>query len=196
MAFEDPLLTIMTTKECVFCRTDFPLAHQLISDRSPYWTIVHDLQPMGAFHCLVVSKKHYEDIGASDMETNALSELGGLLHALSAAIQECSQDIARVNILSMNSGEYSKHLHFHVVPIYKHEKIRKVDNTGLDGSGLTFLSRKEIVVDCIKEYIAANCGKLSEQVSHMLKEVIKEEVRANSLNLQLKLDPHMNALYE
>jgi sialic acid synthase SpsE len=33
----------------------------------------------------------------------------------------------------LNSWEYSKHLHFHLIPIYKWESIKKVNDLNMDG---------------------------------------------------------------
>ncbi|MDD2487728.1 MAG: HIT domain-containing protein [Candidatus Gracilibacteria bacterium] len=176
--------------KCIFCKDIFPLDYQNISDEPKYWTFVHDIKPICDFHCNVILKKevsgkeHICDLGDEKIPDDVLSELGIVLNKSVIAIKKSSEKIKRVNIVSLNSGSKSKHLHFHLIPIFEGEDVKKINDINTDGGGLSFLSRKEIVQDTLDEFINQTCGELSSDILTSIEIATKKRVSNNVILLK------------
>lgn len=175
-------------KNCVFCKNSFPSKNQQIDNTLKYWEFVHSINPLCDFHCLLVLKKelindigkHVNDISDFILPQEVLIELGILLNKASIIIKKCDENIDRVNIISLNSWENSKHLHFHLIPIYKWENIKKVNNLNIDGSWLNFWSRKEIIQDTLDEFINQTCWEKASDILSSIDKVVSERVSRNT----------------
>lgn len=179
---------------CVFCKTIFPNKNQEIDDKLKYWTFIHDIKPICDFHCLIVLKKevmdkiwsHISDISDIQLPEEILIELWILLNKACTTIKKCDTNIERVNIISLNSWEFSKHLHFHLIPIYKWETIKKINDLNLDGWWLNFWSRKEIVQDTLDEFIHQTCWDKSNNILSSINQATIEKVSKNTEVLKMK----------
>jgi len=108
---------------CIFCRIvkgEIPSC-KLYEDRDviAFLDIAPAVKRGG--HTLVVPKKHYELI--TDMPEDLLCKTMHVVKRMSCAILKEAEGI---NILQNNgkvSGQYVPHVHFHIVPRYKDDKI-------------------------------------------------------------------------
>jgi histidine triad (HIT) family protein len=85
-----------------------------------------DIEPLSDGHCLVIPKKHSEDIFNTDKKT--LQEIIYIIQDLSEIMKK-KLGTDGVNIFN-NSGKSAEqgvfHLHFHVVPRYKNDGLKTV----------------------------------------------------------------------
>jgi diadenosine tetraphosphate (Ap4A) HIT family hydrolase len=169
----------MNWSDCIFCKKTFPLERLLVSDKPKHWYLVHNLRPVCDFHCLLVLKNHDQDISSENLSPEVLHELGILLNKACLAIKKCSNDIKTVTVSSLNSWENSKHLHFHLIPIFKDEQVKRV-NKPLDGGGFFYLWRKEITDDTFDEYIETTCWEYSWKILHSIQEAIERRTSQNT----------------
>lgn len=175
-------------ENCVFCKKSFPDKNQQIDNTSKYWEFLHSINPICDFHCLLILKKevinnigrHINDISDCILPQEVVTELGILLNKASVSIKKCDENIERVNVISLNSWENSKHLHFHLIPIYKWEKIKKVNNVNMDGSWLNFWSRKEIIQDTLNEFITQTCWESAYNILSSINTATLERVSRNT----------------
>lgn len=174
--------------DCRFCSNKFPITYQVISRKPSNWLVVHNIDPQTDFHCMVVLKKdvsrksksgHIESISDDNLPSVALNELGKVLNIASRAIMASSKDIDRVLLASLNTGKKSSHLHFHLIPKRKDEKLKTVHDPCKEGGGLFFLARKEIVVDTFDEYIGSTTGSKSNKIKRDLHKAKEAKVRSN-----------------
>lgn len=172
-------------ESCIFCQENFPLSYQLISDQPDFWYFVHNISPMNNFHSLLVYKIHTNGMGNWELPKWAVDELWTLLQLCSKVILESSEDIERVNIVSLNSWNWSKHLHYHLIPIFKNEIVKKV-NSSEDGGWFTHLSIKEILDDSFIDYIKSICGEKSEWIINKIFNARMIQVKKNTILLRKK----------
>lgn len=103
-------------KDCIFCKiANGEIPSKRIYENDSFFSIF-DVKPKTKGHCLVISKKHFE---------NALE----LPNTLGAELMECIKNTAikvvgenkaeGFNIVSNNfeaAGQAVKHVHFHILP--------------------------------------------------------------------------------
>ena len=179
--------------ECTFCRNDFPYDFQLISNAPRYWLFVLNMNPQSDFHCLLVLKAalmktigHISDLGDRRLPGDVMKELGLLMNKASIAIRSSDQTIKKVFLASLNTGSKSKHIHVHLIPKRKGEKVRTVNNPYDEGGGLFFLARKEIVVDTLREFIESTTG--STRLKDAIARSTKAKLVRNSRILKANFD--------
>lgn len=175
--------------DCIFCKDWFPSKDTLVSDKAKYWYLVHDKNPICDFHCLVILKKdacgsHIDNMESGHLSNDIVSELWLILHKSSIAIKKSDKNIKNITITSLNSWENSKHLHFHLIPVFYNENIKKINDISKDWSWFSFLARKEIVQDTIDEFIGQTCWDMSDVVLSKIKSAIKRRVRRNIVILK------------
>lgn len=179
--------------ECVFCKTDFPLEYQLISDAPEYWFFVSNRSPQTDYHCLIVLKSkvidkygHISDLSDERLPDEAMEEFGILLKRACVAIKASDPlQIEKVLIASLNTGEHSKHLHFHLIPKRYEEPIKTVNDPCKDGGGMFFLARKEVVHDTFSDFLRSTTGDRAEELICKIKEeATKDRVKENTLRLK------------
>ena len=183
---------------CVFCRNDFPEVYQLVSSKPKYWLFIHNKNPHTDYHCLVILKReamecsgldHVSDIGCLDdteKSSEALSELGRVLNKAVRAIKACSSEIERVLIVSLSTGHGSKHLHFHLLPKLVGEAVKTVNNPEVDGGGMFFLARKEIVADTFREFLKTTASCMADKLLSDISRAVTERVATNTRLLREK----------
>ena len=107
---------------CAFCKEDFPDDYQLVSNKPQYWVFLLNREPQCDYHGLIVLKAetidnigHISDLGDDRLPDKALRELGILLSKASYAIKSSDTGIERILVASLNTGQTSQHLHFHLI---------------------------------------------------------------------------------
>ena len=106
-------------QDCIFCK--------IVRQEAPSWKIMEtprayaflDINPLNAFHTLVIPKKHYVDIFDTPIEElRAMTDLVKVV----ADLYKSKLGIQDVHILN-NSGVAAHqevfHIHFHIIPRYK-----------------------------------------------------------------------------
>ena len=178
--------------DCSFCRSDFPSKYQLISDAPKFWFFVSNISPQTDYHCLIVLKAevvdkygHISDLSDEKIPDEVMREFGILLKKACMSIKKSDSSIEKVLVASLNTGEHSKHLHFHLIPKRSEETIKTVNDPGKDGGGMFFLARKEIVHDTFYDFLKSTTGNdMGEDLNCKIKEATKDRVRDNTLRLK------------
>ncbi len=113
-------------EDCIFCKIikgEIPSAK--IFENENIFAFL-DIEPLSDGHCLIVPKKHSEDIFDTDKKT--LQEIVFVAQDLSETMKK-KLGADGVNIFN-NSGKSAEqgvfHLHFHVVPRYKDDGLKTV----------------------------------------------------------------------
>lgn len=113
-------------KDCVFCKIvcgEIPLKFIYENDS---FVSFPDANPLTEGHVLVVSKKHFETI--LDMPSNIGVNLIDCVK--NTALKIISQENAEgFNVIQNNkevAGQVVRHLHFHIIPRKKNDKIKLV----------------------------------------------------------------------
>lgn len=83
---------------------------------------------------------HCSDMTDENLPPKALLELGKLLNRACKSIKGVDSEVETVLITSLNMGDNSRHLHFHLIPKRKHEKVRTVADPNKDGGGMFFIA--------------------------------------------------------
>ena len=107
--------------DCLFCK--------IINGEIPSYTIYEDdivkvfldISPVTNGHCLVIPKKHYENIMDIDLET--LNYIDKIIKKLYPILKE---KLNCVGITRTQNNEYVqdvKHYHMHLIPRYKNDNI-------------------------------------------------------------------------
>jgi len=136
----------------------------------------------------VVLKSHCRDMADENFRKipKALEELGRVLNLACKSIKAVDQEIETVLITSLNLGENSHHLHFHLIPKRKSEKVRSISNPCEDGGGMFFMARKEIVVDTYKELINSTTNCEAEHLISNIREAQRKQIIKNVSKLKKK----------
>lgn len=175
---------------CVFCSSKFPEPYQLVSDLPNYWLFISNRNPHTNYHCLIVLKAkvideigHISDLSDERLKPKHLQELGILLNKACISIKASdSSSIEKILIVSLNTGEDSKHLHFHLIPKRKWEQVKHVNNPCIDGGGMFFLARKEIVGDTLFDFLESTTG--DKTLTIKIKETWKKKIEKNTKKLR------------
>jgi diadenosine tetraphosphate (Ap4A) HIT family hydrolase len=181
--------------ECIFCKeSEFPEDYQLVSNEPKCWIFAHNKNPHCDYHCLIVLKpsvfdkiEHFSNLGDAELPEIAQKELGQLLNKACATIKACSEDIESVFVASVAAGERTKHLHFHLIPKQKKEKVKTLHNPERDGGGMFFLARKELIGDAMYDQLESSTGLFigfDDNKKKIIKTDIKERVESNTKQLR------------
>ncbi len=109
--------------ECVFCKLiegTMP-SHKIYETEFTF--VILDINPANPGHCLVIPKKHFENIYDAD---NAYLEDAIITCKIIAARLKEKLGAEGVNIIQNNekvAGQLVEHLYFHVIPRYKDDKV-------------------------------------------------------------------------
>ena len=178
---------------CIFCNSDFPLKYQLISDAPKFWFFVSNISPQTDYHCLIVLKAevvdkigHISDLGDEKLPDEVMREFGILLKKACLSIKKSDSSIEKVLIASLNTGERSKHLHFHLIPKRDNEPVKTVNDPCKDGGGMFFLGRKEIVHDTFSDFLELTTGDMSEELKKKIEKATEARVTENTQRLKKK----------
>ena len=85
--------------------------------------VIMDVNPRSNGHCLIIPKKHYQDL--YDIEMNVLSHIMKVAKKISTLLVEKLR--CEGVTLEENNGvsQEVKHFHLHVIPMYGH-KVEKI----------------------------------------------------------------------
>ena len=102
--------------DCVFCRIvkgEIPSC-KVYEDESVYAFL--DIAPVGAGHCLVIPREHYESLGQCPEEIlNALVyRLSPIARAAVGAVNGDGYNIMHNS--GRSAGQLVNHVHFHIIP--------------------------------------------------------------------------------
>jgi histidine triad (HIT) family protein len=112
--------------DCLFCK--------IVAGEIPSNTIYEDdivkvfldISPYSNGHCLVVPKKHFQDLEDIDLETlNHINMVSKKLYPELKAKLNC-EGLTRVQ--NNGLGQDVKHYHLHLIPRYAEDKIQLISN--------------------------------------------------------------------
>lgn len=114
----------MKKENCIFCR----IAAGEIPSATVYededFRAILDLGPAAAGHTLVIPKKHSDNLLCVDSDTAAKAL--GVVAKVANAVQE-AMGCDGINVVQNNgeaAGQTVMHLHFHIIPRYKGDKVQ------------------------------------------------------------------------
>jgi histidine triad (HIT) family protein len=114
-------------EDCIFCKIikgEIPSV-KIFENKNIF--VFLDVEPLSEGHCLIVPKKHSQDI--FDTDKSVLQEIISVIQDLSEIMKK-KLGAEGVNIFN-NSGKSAEqgvfHLHFHIVPRYKEDGLKTVE---------------------------------------------------------------------
>lgn len=116
--------------DCIFCK--------IIKGEIPSYTIYEDeivkvfldISPVSNGHCLIIPKKHFENIIDIDLET--LSHIDKVTKQLYPILKERLNCLGITRTQNNGYGQEVKHYHLHLIPRYKNDDIKfKIDKKEL-----------------------------------------------------------------
>ncbi len=127
----------MEEPECIFCKIVFGKipATKLFENEKVLAFL--DVFPATTGHCLVIPKKHHETL--LNVPHEELCEMIVVLQKSAAAIEKATK-CDGFNVFQSNheiAGQVIKHVHFHIIPRYKDDKLNfkweqnKIESTEL-----------------------------------------------------------------
>ena|SRR3989344_2132358 len=112
------------TLECIFCKIiagEIPTS-KIYEDNDTIAFL--DIQPSTAGHCLVIPKKHYENI--IDCDELTLRRVIGAVQKVAVKVKK-ELNAEGINIVQNNgkhAGQAVFHIHFHVIPRYINDDFK------------------------------------------------------------------------
>lgn len=174
-------------RECIFCSEFFPLDYQIIYEFK-FWYFIYEINPMRDFHCMLISKEHYWGIEEVD-DLEILQDIWRAIKVCVDTMKRSSKNIKSISILSLNLWKCTKHLHFHLIPIFYTDNIKNINNYIEDWSWINFLANKEVVQDSYQNYIKSifwnKSDILLKKINNILRKTIKENVLILKNNLSI-----------
>jgi len=111
-------------EDCVFCKiVNGKIPAAKVYENSNVISFL-DIMPANKGHCLVVPKKHYEnmlDISVEDLK-NLILAAKKITKALSLSIGNGSYNIIMNN--GKEAGQLVDHAHIHIIPRFKGDRLR------------------------------------------------------------------------
>ena len=106
--------------DCIFCK--------IIAGQIPCYKVFEnqsvlafmDIGPVSYGHTLILPKMHCERL--DQCPADILAQIANVVGPISAAFQDCSISILPGNNGSQ-AGQLVKHLHFHLIPRHKDDKV-------------------------------------------------------------------------
>jgi histidine triad (HIT) family protein len=132
------VIDLMFDESCVFCKIVRKQAPASIIHEDEEVIVFLDIRPLNIGHTLVIPKAHYVDI--FDIPKNQLSQVHIVAKQVSFAIKKAT-NADGISIIQQNgkaAGQDIFHLHVHVVPRFKGQKLppfsdlKEVERTKLD----------------------------------------------------------------
>ena len=177
--------------DCTFCKNNFPDDYQLVTKEPEYWLFLLNRDPQCDYHGLIVLKAaaidklgHISDLSDERLPDKAMEELGILLKKACISIRSSDPTIEKVLIASLNTGETTHHLHFHLIPKRYDEPVKVVNKPCEDGGGMFFLARKEIIVDTFSDFLKSITRDTSDKLIDVIKEATRNCVTENVKKLR------------
>ncbi|MGV8169281.1 MAG: HIT family protein [Candidatus Nanoarchaeia archaeon] len=113
----------MDEKNCIFCKIAAKQVNSNIIYEDKNVVCFLDLHPVARGHCLVVPKKHYENV--FDIDSEVLKSLAVAAKQVSAEIKS-KLKAAGVNLLNASGKDAQQsvfHFHLHIVPRYENDGL-------------------------------------------------------------------------
>jgi len=110
-------------EDCIFCKIakgEIP-SFKIYEDKDIFAFL--DIKPFSKGHCLVIPKKHFENI--FDIDENTLKKVIVVSKKMSEKIKETlSADGIRLSQSNgKTAGQEIMHFHFHIIPRYENDNI-------------------------------------------------------------------------
>ena len=107
--------------DCIFCK--------IINGDIPSYTIYEDeiikifldISPISDGHCLIIPKKHFENINDIDLET--LSHIDKITKKIYPIMKEKLNCLGITRTQNNEYGQEVKHYHLHLIPRYNKDDI-------------------------------------------------------------------------
>ena len=115
----------MDSTSCVFCRIVQGTAPATLIYEDEKALVFLDIRPLNPGHTLVIPKEHYETVYDIPEDLNA--HLHRIVKKTAVAVKEATQADG-ITIIQQNgiaAGQEVFHLHVHVVPRYKGQKLQR-----------------------------------------------------------------------
>lgn len=133
-----------------------------------------------------MEKGHISQLDDDNLCDEALVELARLLKKAFSSIKSSDSEIDNVFLVSLNVGQGTRHLHFHLVPKRKGEKIKTPHKPEEDGGGMFFLARREIIADAYSEFLESITE--DSELTNKIKGCIREKVEKNADTLKTNFE--------
>ena len=112
--------------DCIFCKInkgDIP-SYTIYED--DLFRVFLDINPITNGHCLVVPKKHYDDM--FELEEDMIPKIYEVAKDVYVILKD-KLDIEGLTLIQNNGlGQDVKHYHLHLVPRYAHDEIEYKSN--------------------------------------------------------------------
>ncbi len=113
----------MNSSDCIFCR--------IVNNELPCFKVYEDsdfiafldIRPANRGHCLIVPKKHYENL--LDFDEELLNKMMPVVKKVASAVKKATKADA-FNILLNNgkeAGQEVNHVHIHLIPRFKGDQV-------------------------------------------------------------------------
>jgi histidine triad (HIT) family protein len=138
----------MSVKSCIFCRiVQKQVPSSLVFEDEKVMAFL-DIKPLNEGHTLVIPKAHYESI--FDIPKERIAYLHGITKRIAIAIEKATKADG-ISIIQQNgkaAGQDIFHLHVHVIPRYKDQKL-------LSFSEISEVDRKKLsqTAEKIRKYL-------------------------------------------
>lgn len=109
--------------ECIFCKIlkgEIPTKKVFENDK---FIVILDAFPANIGHCLVIPKKHFENIFEIDDET--IAQAIKIAKLIAKSLKQ-NLNIENINILQNNgsiAGQSVNHFHIHVIPRFENDNV-------------------------------------------------------------------------
>lgn len=112
-------------EDCIFCKIVKGELESEIIFRGENFLVINDANPVAEGHCLVISKKHFENI--FDVPSSLGGELIKIIREQGKRLidEGLAEGIKIVNNNGDASGQVVKHFHVHIIPEKKDFKREK-----------------------------------------------------------------------
>jgi histidine triad (HIT) family protein len=128
-------------RECVFCRIVTKKFHARIIHEEKDVLCVLDVHPISRGHCLIMSKKHYEDI--FDIDTKVLGKIvaASRLVAKRMKLKLGAEGINLLHASGKAAQQSVPHFHIHLVPRYSGDSLDAWPKSNYKESSLDEVSK-------------------------------------------------------
>ncbi len=87
--------------------------------------VILDVSPRSNGHCLVIPKKHYDDI--NEVDRDVLNHMFDVALEINKMIEKKLHSNGATYEINYGIAQEVKHVHLHIIPRYKYEDIADVD---------------------------------------------------------------------
>lgn len=105
-----------TPSECLFCKIAKRVIPAQVLSESEDWIAFRDVQPQAPVHCLIVPKRHVDNLSDPRLKDPGL--IGSMLLELARLAKELGVDASGYRVVTncnRDAGQSVGHLHFHLL---------------------------------------------------------------------------------